>query len=483
MVRAENHGMHRAAVCLTACLAAVLAACAPAELSLTVDAADIPADGLTIVPVLATLTPSRETMVSFEMSGVGLLATTSLLTDRGSAAAAVIAPLEEELVGSSFTSTLVARAIIDEQPVEATAELTFVVPTTGAPILRAFAEGGRDRVVAGSGDSIAIVVEGVRVASSELVFEVDNDVVTAPAATALVDGRAVVAIRAPAEPANVTLTVRAGELSTTVVLRFIAEGAATFDLTGTFAQITYGVTQIDDFFLLDGAPQCTVAASLALVRIVQDGAHLEVTTETCTVEMPGVKIVGMGNIVPTVGDGFVRAANDAAGPPLSFDLGNVGDGASFSPPLSAHTPLIVGAVLANASDALPTSANDARIVDADGDGRPGVTVFTGNDAQETCYRTRVTSMSGTIDGNNSVTGELESVTESVVLNSAFGSIGPRMTGKTSPFVMVRVDGAHGAVNIAARDGDASRVSCADVRAYADELKALTREPNARTACR
>ncbi len=91
-------------------------------------------------------------------------------------------------------------------------------------------------------------------------------------------------------------------------------------------------------------------------------------------------------------------------------------------------------------------------------------------------------MTGTIESSNVVAGEVTSVTESVIFNSSFGGIGPRITDQPSPFRMVRVDGDNGADDIAGRDGDPSSISCADVTAYASQLEQQAPAPNARTAC-
>ena len=480
----------RSLFALAAALTTACAADVAPEVGVVVDVQSVPADGLSAAVVTATVSPD-DAVVTFG-AGIGLLSATTARAVDGVATVSLIAPFESELVGASATTTVTASVTVDEQIVSAAVDVEFVFPTTGAPVLRARTE--PDRVVAGSGESITVIVRGQRLAgttgatSVTATLSADSDVVDVPESVELLPADAApfyaeVTVRAPEEAANVVVTIEAGGAVLDVTLRFVAAGAPAFDLTGSFAQLTHGTVEIGDFPLLDGDNQCVIATTVNLVTIVQDGAHLTVHTESCEIKMPGVKLIGMGTITPTVSASFVAAANEAAGPELAFDLGAVGAGAPFDPPASAHHPLIVGARLNDEEDPLPTDGGDPRVVDADHDGNPGVTIMAGEE-RFTAYRTRVVEMSGTIQGSDRIDGEILTRTESVILNGgAFGGIGPRITDQPSPFRFERVDGENGAVNIAARDGDASAVSCADVLAFRDEMLTTFPAPQTRTACR
>lgn len=449
---------------------------------LSVDGADhVEGNGRGFVDVRATVFP-KDAVVAFSTTA-GMLSASNVRADNGSAAVRVLAPFEPELAGHDVTATVTATVQVGEVVVSDAADVVFTVPTSGDPLLSVSA--APDRVVAGSGDAITINIRGTRLPSSSVTLSPDvPGVVALPATVELVDGVGSVAVVAPDVAGEVVVTVDAGAVRADVRLTFVEDGEAVFDLNGDFVQVAHGVTDISDFFLLDGDHQCAIATSISLAHITQRGAHVEVQNEACVITMPSVKLVFMGTITPTVGAPFIQAANDAgAGKVLAFELPSLDANAAFSPPASAQSPLVVGVTLDDEeNDALPTDSADERVIDADGDGHPGVTVNAGGE-RYTAYRSRTTTMTGTIRSSSTIDGALINETETVVYDDPLGSGGPAMTPKSSPFRFERLDGQHGGSDYRGRDGDPSSVSCQDVQAWVNEqMTTVFPQPSPDTAC-
>jgi hypothetical protein len=474
-----------------ASLALSLSSCTPddapshtLQLSLHLDRSEAPADGLSIVHVQAALAGAPSgAVVTFAVRGIGLLsATNASVDDGGIAAVDLFAPFEDELTDDVMTSTVSASILVDGALLSSSAQVSFGTPTEGAPVLDAHAE--PDRVVAGSADAITIVVDGRRLTDRVVSVSADSTALALPESIELDDalhGELVVA--APSAPMDVRVTLSvAGAEPVHVELHFIAPDAPAFDLSGTFAEVSYGVVKIGDLAFLDPDPQCVVAPTLLLVEIEQQGAHLTLTSTTCDIQMPSVNVILVGTSITTVGPGFIDATNARSTGALSFELAAVGPGADFNPPASAFdAPLVVGADLDDPDDALPTSADDPRVTDDDGDGLPGVTITNSNQGAQHCvFRTITHGMSGLIESSDVVTGIGTADTESNILNG--GGISPTVTAQPSPFHFQRVDGRNGAPDIAGRDGDATSISCDDVKAFAAELEAAAPPPDASTAC-
>ncbi len=486
-----------AAAAVLAGAGAALAGCAAGDgsaqgagptISLAADHPEMPADGISAATVTAHLAGAPAgTVVSFALSGVGLLGATNVGADNGVAAVTVWAPFEDELSAqASFTSKVTASVTDNDAVVPQSVDLTFTVPETGAPVLNVRAS--PDRVVAGGADVITLVIDGRRLTDGDVTLSADSPAVALPASVTLDDQggglfHGEVTVPAPADPVDVTVSVagEGGAVSATAVLHFIAADAPAFDLTGTFAQVSYGAVRIGDLIFLDPDPQCVVAPSYSLVHLTQTGNHVTMSQELCAMSMPDVTAVFGITSHSSVDQGFIDAANQRSGGDADFDLDDVGAGAAFDLPGSAFPPLIVGAALANPSDALPTSADDPRTRDDDNDGHPGVTVHNSSQGdQYTCYRTVVRSMNGTIESSDFLSGDTEADTETNIFNG--GGLSPTVTSLASPYALVRVDGLNGATNIASRDGDPSSVSCSDVIAYEAELQQQLPPPNVQSFC-
>jgi hypothetical protein len=288
-------------------------------------------------------------------------------------------------------------------------------------------------------------------------------------------------LQAPSQPADAIVTVRAdGDpvATATTTVSFVEDGAAQFDLTGTFAQFTPARIKMSAATLTPN-PQCVVAPAYVKVDVVQNGAHIDATYTTCFVTLVPVKSIA-GDVTETVPPAFVSAIPQVH---ASFDLDDVALGASYDPPKSV---VVSGANLTDpANDDLPTSADDPRVVDADNDGNPGVTIGAGPEGDEYLVsRTCPTSMTGTIVSSNEVNGTATATSESSILNGdGGGGLSPTMTAFPAQWHMLRVDGNNTNVDIRGRDGDNSSVACPDIKAFEDEaMTNLYPQPDTATAC-
>lgn len=456
----------------------------PASLSLSLSTPSAPADGLSRVAVSAHAAGMEPTtVVSFTIAGPGLLSATQARVIDGVASAEIYAPFEDELTAGASGATVTATSVVDELPVIGSAELEFTVPSGGAPVLLARAM--PDRVRAGGDEPITLVIEGRRLTDATVALASDGNAVELPQSLTLEQEGALfhgeLQVLPPAEPATVEVTVTGGGAPPAVIaLRFIGEDEASFDVNGTFAQVSYSVVEIGGLVFLDPDPQCAVASSVALVHVEQQGLQVTTTAELCDIEMPTVNVWVIGASETTVDPSFVAAMNAAGGNTLTMEVN--GDG-SFAPDVASSPPTVMGAALDDPEQALPTSADDARVRDDDADGNPGVTIHNSTQGdQYTVSRTRLLATTGQVVDSDTVDAVQTADTESVILNGGSGGLSPVITPMPSPSHLRRVDGRNGAPNIAARDGDAGTVSCADVRAYAAELAAAAPGPDGAHAC-
>lgn len=451
-------------------LAALLSGCVDVPpLVLSVEAAELPADGLTRVTVVARARdPLEGTVVSFSASGGALSASTAALMD-GEARVELIAPLEREL-GRSAARVLELAATVqlgEAERLDASTTLTATPPTQGAPLL--FLDADPPAAVAGSGGEVALRVLARRVAAgTALTVAADGFDVDATMAVQE-DGSAEARLRVPATPGDATVVVTepASGARALVVVRFVAAGEPLFDLDGSFVQV--GPARIK---LVSGAltpnPQCAVAPSLILATFAQDGLAVDADYRTCDVTFPPVT-----SIVGTITNLATEAFYDAI--PVveqQFALPSGELGAAYEPPPSV---VVVGATLDNPeSDELPTAADDPRVVDADSDGNPGVTVQNSlGGPQHIVFRNvgvghgRVLS-SNRIVGDNP--GDLLATTETSVFGIA-GAFLPDTLALGSVVELVRIDGRFGSHD-ADTDGDGT-LSCSEVKDAAAVVAELT----------
>jgi hypothetical protein len=211
-------------------------------------------------------------------------------------------------------------------------------------------------------------------------------------------------------------------------------------------------------------PQCAVAPSLVLASFVQTGLHVDAQYNTCDVAFPSVT-----SIVGTVGDS-APASFYAAIPVVSqsFTLASGDLGALYQPPPSI---VVVGANLADpAHDALPTDETDARVVDADGDGHPGVTVQNTLGGDQYIVFRNIGTSKGTVLSSNEILGDSAGDLLASTETSVFGlgnAFLPATQALGSVVDLARVDGRFGAINADA-NGDGT-ISCDELVDAASSL--------------
>jgi hypothetical protein len=476
--RARPRGRGPGALCLAAGLALSAAGCGSAEgpppppLVLEVDRPVLEADGRDRATVLARLAGDAEgVVVSFSATG-GFLSSSAVIPTPAPAGGAearvvLVADREEALLGRPDKPVTVRATVTrSAQDVEsATVELSFVTPTSGAPALTIAADppaaiadgrseivlrfGGR-RVAAGTTASVTTSAGALSV--SEVAFEDDGQGGV----------RAEAVLRAPDEPAEALVTVREpGGAFATLLVRFVADGEAQFDLTGTFAQFSPARIRMRAATLTPN-PQCVVAPAFVKVDIVQEGEQIDATFTTCFVTLAPVRSI-VGEVTNEAPPAFLGAIPQVR---AAFALPDVALGATFDPPPSV---VVSGAALESPTEALPTSPNDARVRDSDGDGRPGVTVINSLAGEQNVTFRNTGDTRGVVRSSNHVegatVGDLTALPESSVLSASNGFL-PKFESVPSVWEMVRVDGRHGSPNMDTNgDGDISCAEIVDARAF------------------
>lgn len=252
------------------------------------------------------------------------------------------------------------------------------------------------------------------------------------------------------------------------------------DLSGDFAMVAYDRPALEGG-ALDPARQCAAAPQVALVHLEQSGTRVSMSVRTCVMTLPTVQVFMVG-----LQHSDVPAAVADAAPvlgPIAWELGRAETGAAFAPPGDALAqPVVLGATLASGSEELPTDAADTRVVDADHDGEPGVSIESTFGPQSIIVRRVIRVLSGVIVSANEIEGAAEGsfrVDSDSSLLSPFAFLVPTGAGLPSTFSMARVDGANGAPDLRGPDG---ALDCTDVRAAADELLAQVAPPAAPLDC-
>ena len=200
---------------------------------------------------------------------------------------------------------------------------------------------------------------------------------------------------------------------------------------------------------------------------MQTGDAIDAVYTTCFVTLAPVTSI-VGEVTTTAPPAFVGAIPSVH---AQFSLADLAIGAAWAPPASV---VVAGAELASADDALPSSDDDDRVRDSDGDGRPGVTVLSsiGGEQNITFRNTGVTR--GVVLSSNRIVGanvgDMSALPESSVLGAGNAFL-PEFESLPSVFELVRVDGQHGAPD-ADTNGD-GEVSCNEIVDAADFLFTLT----------
>lgn len=437
-------------------------------MSLSVEPAELPADGLSRATVVVRVRdPIEGAVVSLVASGGALSSSTAALVD-GEARVELIAPLERELGRSAARELSLAATLqlSESERLDAAATLTAVPPAEGAPLL--FLDADPPAAVAGSGGSVTLRVLARRVAAGAALsvdgggFDADTSM------TVQADGSASAELRVPAAPGDATVTVSepGSGASARVVVRFVAAGEPLFDLGGFFAQL--GPARVK---LVSGAltpnPQCAVAPSLVLASFAQSGLEVDASYRTCDVSFPPVTSIA-GTITNRATEAFYQAIPVVE---ESFTLPSGELGAAYEPPASV---VVVGAALSDPqSEALPTEADDPRVVDADEDGRPGVTVENSLGGLQNIVFRNVGVAHGRVHSSNRIVGDepgdLLATTETSVFGIA-GAFLPDTIALGSVVELVRIDGRYGAPDADA-DADGT-ISCAELKDIAASVAEL-----------
>lgn len=452
-----------------ACFAVALAGCPEVPpLVVEVGPAQLPADGLARSTItVRARDPIENAVVQLSANGGALSQSVVPLVD-GTATAELFAPLERELGRreARFIDVVALVVLSDSDRLEASSTITAVPPADGPPLL--FVDAAPAAAVAGSGDAVNIQVATRRLgAGTALALESDagnSELIVAD------DGTTSASIVAPEAPVDLTVVVRDPDsgASASVVVRFVARGDPLFDLTGAFAQIGPARVKLESGALAPN-PQCTVAPSLVLAQFVQTGTQVDASYTTCDVAFPPVTSI-VGTVTNEATPAFYAAIPVVT---ESFDIGSGDLGARYAPPPSV---VVVGADLDDPeNDPLPTEETDTRVVDADGDGAPGVTVLNSiGGAQHIVFR-NVGSGAGRIVSSNHIVGDEPGDLVAVTETSVFGIGGaflPDTIALGSVIELVRIDGRFGSID--ADVDDDGLVSCAELVDVAGSV--VTLEP-------
>lgn len=454
-----------------------LAACDPpgagaavGPLSLAADRATLEANGVASL-VLTAIAPSAVTgapvVVSFSATG-GLLSSSAVVPNANGVATVVLRADREEALFGRAEKPVTVRASITRslQDVEtATLDVVFVTPTTGAPSLSLTAD---PPAAIADGTSVVTLTIGARRLPAGTALTLVSTAGTLSSTTVTLDDgeTATATLTAPSSPADAVVTVREpGGVIATTTIAFVADGDAQFDLTGTFAQMAPARVRLRAGTLTPN-PQCIVAPAFVKVDIVQTGDALEATYTTCFVTLAPVRSI-VGEVTNEAPPSFVGSIPQVR---AVMTLADVAIGALFDPPESV---VISGAELDAPGDELPTSEDDDRVRDSDGDGRPGVTVVNSLGGEQNITFRNTGDTVGVIESSNRIVGSTEgnmvALPESSVLGAGDAFI-PEMESIPSIFEMVRVDGQHGAPDMDT-NGDGS-VSCNEIVDAADFLFTL-----------
>jgi hypothetical protein len=197
-----------------------------------------------------------------------------------------------------------------------------------------------------------------------------------------------------------------------------------------------------------------------LVEITQEGSLLRERRRICAV-----------NLTPLLGTSVaIPAATREAVTFEEVDRGfvsKVGVGGGYT---SATELNLWGLALESpATDMLPREADDAKVVDADGDGNPGVTfLISDGECERYAAQRQIIRYHGSLTTPTQIDGGSVGLTEAVVFGAtrSLCRIAPPIEPNDahSLFRMVRVDGQGGGLN-ADEDGD-GKISCAEVAALA-----------------
>jgi hypothetical protein len=213
-----------------------------------------------------------------------------------------------------------------------------------------------------------------------------------------------------------------------------------------------------------------VSVAFYLIEIEAEGAVTTETRRTCAFELSPV--LGLKPIIPRVVSDNIEF--------VSVDSGYFSVPAENGAYTSSTEVALWGVELEDPRrDALPTDADDPRVVDADSDGNPGVTFeIEGSECVRYVSQRQVVRYQGIFKQPNLVEGGSLTVTDSVLYGSTqpLCGVDPVLIPNDafSEFRMARIDGLGGSVD-ADSDGDGV-VSCDEARPWF-EAAIARREPD------
>ncbi len=184
-----------------------------------------------------------------------------------------------------------------------------------------------------------------------------------------------------------------------------------------------------------------------LIDIAQEGPTLVETRRLCKTAL--TPMFGMEVVVPDAVLGAIEFVAVDRGLVSTLKLGGT---------YTSSTEVALWGVTLDQplTEALPVEASDARVIDQDGDGQPGVTLEVGSECKRYQGQRQIIRYTGTFVAPNRIDGASSGVTDLNVFGASEGfcAIAPPVESNDphSRFRMVRVDGLGGAYD-ADVDGD------------------------------
>lgn len=206
------------------------------------------------------------------------------------------------------------------------------------------------------------------------------------------------------------------------------------DLSGTWAQkvVTSAVSKVS---MLGDVVSQTVA--LNQVQIKQDGRNLTIISQPCDINLKSDQKMIKTQIPRAYIDAMESKTRKAT---LSGDPGQ------YYLDIPGKTT-VLGANLEALGDELPTEASDARVLDPDNDGHPGMTMRISGFIDSDLYMVQKSwdQMKGKILPGDKIAGEVTWKTDQVILDATSKMVGdsPKSAQHSDPkqsyFRMTRVD--------------------------------------------
>ncbi len=453
--------------------------------TLTVEDAQLTADGFSRTTVIATTNPPVDGAVVQFTTTAGVLAADAAMLVNGDARTEIIAP-PATLLGAQPSLTADLAATLQTSAfgtAVASTTLVFVraqsSPTADPELLM---EASTTSALADGATVVELDVLGLGAPAGTVVsLTTTTPGITFTPAIITLDAQSAgsASFRAPSEAGTVVVqAAMANAAPVTVSVAFTALDAAP-DITGTYATISWAHVEITGG-VVEPSPQRVAAPALLLAKIERkaDGT-LHMVSKMCGIEFPDVNLaLGMGcSATSPKFEAAYLAGMEPSDDPIVVE-GAPGAWTLRIPASGLNLPTVFGADLVNPNDPLPENEGDARCTDPDNDGHPGITLaIDGQDDKYVVMRSATTKFDGEILPDGSITGEMEGTSESKILNSDWliETFSPGMRGLPSTFSMFRVDGAQGSDDLANNDL-LPGITCADLVAEEAELIGRSESP-------